>query len=583
MFKFVSSFNGKYCAMQEDNKITCNQDSEDKWTQEYQYKYLRLLFIGDNGTIVAIADDSVIKIYIDNCSSPEIIDCLSKKNLLELDVVLTNLDMNSNGTQLCFSTQSRAHNFAEGVQNFFTIPGAKKSLVIDRIHFYSLITGQKKDYYEHKSEYLGEQKFLWATSKDFFWIAIAEPEKKLGIIQTKISLTSVQEFTTYREEILKYNAKVKKIFVNVSGTIAVEVEDERGKATILMKYNERSERLEMKPTQTLDNLGMDYVSFRDTDDEIVIKTFDNYVKCYAPLKSLNEMKIPWSLQYIEKNEMMLLMKDKGIFSINRTSFDSLATDAKRWEFIKNSIFEAKEQNESPQVLYAPNRFNLTKQTQRRPIVITNTLAPVENNPIQPKKISIYAPTPIYKKPTSNRRLSLSLGNTSTNNDKKQNNNLDYSTPESFFGDIGNTETNYNQYDHDSNSQYEEQFNESNNEEFNYYSAITNEEEPKPQKQEYMHDMIRRISAERTKMQKRIDIHTQEVINVPSDDNQEKQNKVDRLSPEQIEKIKEEKKKINKLVSVLEERFIQGEISEETYKELKDKYIKKQMLIDKYSV
>ena len=99
----------------------------------------------------------------------------------------------------------------------------------------------------------------------------------------------------------------------------------------------------------------------------------------------------------------------------------------------------------------------------------------------------------------------------------------------------------------------------------------------------MHDMIRRISAERTKMQKRIDIHTQEVINVPSDDNQEKPNKVDRLSPEQIEKIKEEKKKINKLVSVLEERFIQGEISEETYKELKDKYIKKQMLIDKYSV
>ena len=138
------------------------------------------------------------------------------------------------------------------------------------------------------------------------------------------------------------------------------------------------------------------------------------------------MKIPWSLQYIEKNEMMLLMKDKGIFSINRTSFDSLATDAKRWEFIKNSIFEAKEQNESPQVLYAPNRFNLTKQTQRRPIVITNTLAPVENNPIKPKKTSIYAPTPIYKKPTSNRRLSLSLGNTSTKNKQNPNNNLDYS-------------------------------------------------------------------------------------------------------------------------------------------------------------
>ena len=83
MFKFVASNNGKYCAMQEDNKITCTQDNETKWTMEYPYKVFKMLFIGDNGTIVAIADDSVIKIYLDKYSHPEEIDCLSKKSLIE--------------------------------------------------------------------------------------------------------------------------------------------------------------------------------------------------------------------------------------------------------------------------------------------------------------------------------------------------------------------------------------------------------------------------------------------------------------------------------------------------------------------
>ena len=65
MFKFIASNNGKYCAMQDNNKITCTQDNETKWTMEYPYEHLRMLFIGDNGIIVASADDSVIKIYLD--------------------------------------------------------------------------------------------------------------------------------------------------------------------------------------------------------------------------------------------------------------------------------------------------------------------------------------------------------------------------------------------------------------------------------------------------------------------------------------------------------------------------------------
>ena len=649
MFKFATSNNGKYCAMQEDNKIICKQDNEIKWTMEYPYKNLRLLFIGDNGTIVAIADDSVVKIHLDKYSSPEEIDCLSKKSLNELDSIVTNLNINANGSQLCFSTQNRTHNFAEGVQNFFTIPGAKKSLIKDRIHFYSLITGQKKDYYEHKSEYSEEYKFLWDISKDFFWIAIAEPDKKLGVRQTKISLINVQEFTSYKEETLKYNAIAKKILVNISGNIAVEVEDDKGKATILFKYQDPPVRLEMKMNQTLEHLGMDYVAFRGPEDEIAIKTFDNYVKCYAPFNSLNQMNIPWSLQYIEKNDMLLLMYDKGEFSINRTSFDSLSTDSTRWRLIKEN-FDQKE-NESREIVYAPtiSRFNLHKQTRRPKIIASNNpLDPMGIDSNAPKK-SVYAPIPIYKRPTSNRKLSLSLNTVSNVNTTTQNNeNINYSSPESFFGDTNITnneqlnnqqQNNYNPY-----AESQNQINTVDNGDFNYYSAITNEEQPQqhqkydyesyvepqnpavptpislqknnngdfnyysaitnqeqPPKQEYMHDMIRRISAEKGKAIRVIDIkpnipvHNMQspvqnnvIQSMPSNNSplqmQPKNNVVPEISQEKAEAIKAEKKKIRQLITVLEERFIQGEISEETYKELKEKYTQKQKLIeDKFNV
>ena len=650
MFKFIASNNGKYCAMQDDNKVTCKQDNEIKWTMEYPYKNLQLLFMGDNGTIVAIADDSIIKIHINSYSSPEEIDCLSKKSLIECDSIVTDLNINANGSQLCFSTESRTHNFAEGVQNFFTIPGAKKSLIKDRIHFYSLITGQKKDYYEHKLEYSEKYKFLWGISKDFFWIAIAEPEKKLGLRQTKISLINVQEFTSYREETLKNNAIAKKILVNISGTIAVEVEDDKGYATILFKYKEEPIRLEMNKKQRLEFLGMDYVSFRDPEDEIVIKTFDNYVKCYAPFDSLNQMKIPWSLQYIEKNEMLLLMYDKDEFSINRTSFDSLATDSKRWQFIKERMLDEKESHENRQVSYAaPSRLNLYKQSRRPKIIIDPLSSPLDIDDNSSKK-SVYAPMPIYKRPTSNRKLSLNLGNIHADT-QKQNNNINSSTTtESFFGGINiedNIQKNNDSYPESQNQSIPAQMNTvEENGEFDYYSAITNEEQPprqyqkydyesyiepqnptlsktifvkennnengefnhysavtneeQPPKQEYMHDMIRRISAEKVKTIRGMGIDikpnlpslkniqnsnspmTQNVIQNMPVQIQSKKVRSD-IPQEKAEAIKAEKKKISQLISVLEERFIQGEISEETYKELKDKYTKKQMIVEKYDI
>ena len=66
--------------------------------------------------------------------------------------------------------------------------------------------------------------------------------------------------------------------------------------------------------------------------------------------------------------------------------------------------------------------------------------------------------------------------------------------------------------------------------------------------------------------------------LPKSNIQSQSNNIQRKLSADIEAIKAENKKIKKLIDVLEERFIQGEISEETYKELKEKYEKKQISI-----
>lgn len=567
MYKFAASVNARYYAIQKGNEITCGYEGENKWTKPFPYSKLSLICIANNGVMIAAADGQIMQIFADPSISPTLLKGLTAQELASKDTVITGLKINSSGTQLCLGLKQKISNFTDKVKFFFTKSEAKKKLIKHKLQFISLITDNFKDYYENTHSEIDSHKYFWTISNDFDWLAIAEPIKKLTGKYTKVSLVKVKEFTVYKEILLNNETALSRLDINSDGLILADIEDARGKGALIISPEESSVRIEKKPDWETVGLGTDFLAFKNQSNEIIIKTFDNYTKCYASFAALEEMNVPWSIHFLDKNNIHILTEENGELNLTRTTLDHLAIEAKRWTFIqarkaevRNIEKEKQERHNERQELYNKKRKELAKGIALMKFNAAFSSQAATTNEEADSNESNEQRRDVFQI-KRNKKINLSISENNENNEAVHLSESDLKTD-------GRTETTEEDRTEINELQEESAATNANN---SYASIralqIEAEEAAAPtEEQEAESPTAEKIRQEESLQSLRMKVRSRVASN---------------LTPENMETLKKERQKIRQLLDILDERFIQGEITEQSYQELKTKYLKKRKILEKY--
>ncbi len=379
MYEFASSPDGRYYASLKNNLLTCCYEGSLFWKEELPYADNRLLCIGNNANIITLSDDSIVLIIPEKKAKHKIIEGLRKQDLLEEKAIITALYINEIGTQLCVGKRYLKPGIKNKIKNFFSIQGGENGETEHHtIDFISLIAEKRKNYFAGDFDGGTQHKFCWSISRDFAWIVLAEPVKTITGVTTKINLVNVMEFTTYAEHKIQ-GSIVKSVMANKEGAVIADTIYKDINIIEVFFQNGVNRQLVYDSGWVIKYLGRDFIAFKTADNRIVAKTFEDQLLCDASFTPLEEMGVPYFVHFMEKNNINIIEAMNDELKIVRTSVDLINTDSKRWSFIQRSMSEQKQQQQQQQteqsareMLYQRKKAELAATINQKPLENTET-------------------------------------------------------------------------------------------------------------------------------------------------------------------------------------------------------------------
>ena len=573
MYEFASSPDGRYYASLKRNLLTCCYEGNPFYKKELNYDSVKILGLANNANLIILADNSIILIPPDPKSEHKVLKGLKKQDLLDEQSVITALYINEIGTQICVGKMNMLTGIKSKIKTFFSIGDSKlKDTECHSLSFRSLLADRHTEYFDDNFDAQLDNKFCWHISKDFTWLALGKPIKAISGITTDIKLINIMERSIHSEHKIN-KAFVKSLTVNKEGTIVADTVIKNAKiAEILCKNNYRT-HIEYDPEWSFVHLGNDYLVFKTKDNKIIAHSFDNKVLCNASLTPLEEMKVPYYIHFMEKKNLNIIEAMNDELKIVRTSIDLINTDSQRWTFIQKNMYEQKIAEEQQNT--EKTARDILYQRKKAELAETINIKPSTNKKPEKIKASKVMPESTFTEPVSEKT------------------NLPKVMPEQMFAEtvkektkqkiqppkLDNAATAENIIPQEIADQ-----------------IVYNENLSIPVKNI---DILDLYNSKKPVVKQSQDISDLEHLEVKPIIGKVKSLNINvperrRIKPPQLqeepgiqetlpmvykditkdESRQSEKLKIMKLVDMLDERFIHGEVTEAVYKELKSKYLRK---------
>lgn len=545
MYEFISSPDGRYYASLKDNVLNCCYEGSPFYTKRLNYDNVKLLALANNANLVILANNSIIVVPPDNKAEHKIMKGLTKQDLIDEQSVITALYINEIGTQICVGKMQMLTGIKSKIKTFFSISDSKsKDTECHTLSFRSLLAERHTDYFDDNFDAQIANKFSWHISKDFSWLALAKPVKTIAGVVTEIKLINIMERAIYAEH--KVNSGiVKSLLVNKEGTILADVLLKDKKIAQILCQNKYRSQFEYNSDWSILHLGNDYVVFETDNDRLVARSFEDKVLCDASIKPLKEMNIPYHIHFMDKKNLNIIEAMNDELKIVRTSIDLINTDSKRWTFIQKSMYEQK---------IAEEQKNTEKTA--RDMIYQKKKAELAQTVTRSKKRKVENEIPEFIAPEI---MQNSIPQRDMADEYLKKVSSDNIIPKEIADQMAYNEElsmpvkNIDMLD------------------------LYNSNEPSPETVQKLDDLdtlevkpiIQRVRSLSINVPERRRIRPLQALDAEDVREEAMHDNSSRDETRHSEKIK-----IMKLVDMLDERFIQGEVTEAVYKELKSKYLRK---------
>jgi uncharacterized membrane protein len=338
MHNFFGSRNSRYFVYHREGEMSLARGEKVLWKKSVPQERFKILGVANNGSVATIYSEG-IQIFGCSESDPvEFVEPFSRVNLSESASHIGQAIMNENGTQICLDKISEETNLTGKLFSVFAASPGEKGLEQHEIIFYSLQNKNFGTYYKFAHPKQLEFKFRWNISRDFNFLVIGEPQKTKGGIKIKLSIVNVNTFEQYQELTIQ-NPRINDLAINNYGTVVSDLIGENGREIMILTAQGQKHTVSVPPSDfELIHVGRNFVALQTRPaPSIMIKSFEDILLCHADLKALDELGIPYSAIFNEKDDIDFIYVMEGELKYLASGIDRIHIDAKRWEYISNQL------------------------------------------------------------------------------------------------------------------------------------------------------------------------------------------------------------------------------------------------------
>ena len=339
MYTFSGSYDSRYFACKTGHELTLLRFENAIWTKTLPHEETRIIGIGNNGSVV-IQDEEGLWIHF--LSEDEPMDFLapfSAKALAAQSAAIQNVVFKDLGTQLCFE-RITLESKGKGILGALKSGSKDRDVELHEIVFYSIPEKKHDTYHKFSHPSSFETKFLWSISKSFNYMITGEPHKAGRSMRMKCTIVYVDTYESYHEFTL-VDPRIERIMINDHGTALVDHQGEEGKELLII--TSEGKRFSVTPPEeyTILHLGRNYVAMlASPQPTLIIKSFENILMCSAELKSLDELNIPFEILFNIKDELDIIHVLNNEVKVQTSGVDRVHIDAKRWALMARHVRES---------------------------------------------------------------------------------------------------------------------------------------------------------------------------------------------------------------------------------------------------
>lgn len=382
---FVGSPNSRYYVGVRGDKILFFHQDTVVWDKRIPFEVFQVVAVGGNGNVFVRAPEGI---YVYDAMGRELHAPLarwSRKALQTTSSQLAALRVSSDGTRLCIERSTLQTRLSQKIFEFLSSNKVEPNTTIHEIFFSNTVDDSLQQFYRCMSDTKSPQKFLWDISVDFMWIVLAEPEKK-GT-QIRFSVAHVESKTIYHEFAIP-NVRIHALKVSLDGTALVDLSQDGRRAIVVVTLDSVKYSITVPSMDyTVRHIGKGFVAIMtQTTPFILIKGFDDRLIARADLRPLQRLKMDYDIHFNGRDAIALVSMTGSRFKVIHTSVEFLEVDAQRWEQIPETRGEPSDASqEEPQrpVTQRPRRLEVKTYSTLQPMVGAHGLAPGIEEPEAP--------------------------------------------------------------------------------------------------------------------------------------------------------------------------------------------------------
>lgn len=317
---------------QEGTQVSLYRDDYIIWTKEMPFSRLKVLGVSNSGSISLLSEEGLYIYPQAPESNPEFIQRYSRDALKQKSAVMGKIIVNDEGDRFLIEcTMPRR----SGIGTFLGTKAkdAPKYVVVNLMDL-----GRRRHAVFYESPIPREQgpKLLWNASRMFSFFAVAEPR---GAASYVVSVIHMETEEMHKEFEIK-SPQISRVEVNEQGTAMIEITEQDGKRIEI--YSVAGDRYSLSvPTEyEALHLGRCIVAFRTQPvPSLMIKTFEDNLICQASLRALDELRVPYRILFESRDQIdFLYLLDKNL-KVVKSEIEHFMIEAKRWQRLAEEVKE----------------------------------------------------------------------------------------------------------------------------------------------------------------------------------------------------------------------------------------------------
>ncbi len=392
MPQIYGSYNSRFFAVLREGRLALFRGAAPLWTRPVAAAR-ELLRVGNQGDVFLRTAEGVARLALSRDAEMETLAPLSDLVAGDDGGQLGGVKVNAEGTEFCVERVTSASKLSRKLLRMLRRgENAEHEAPVEghEILFFNRTTGVVKKFGKTEVDPERKGRFVWTASPNlaFLLVGISGMGRKGHMA---FRLIHTREETVYSEFEMKV-PDISNLWVTENGSVLLEIRVSEQEAALVLTTLE-GEKVVMTPPADFQvlNLGHRVVTMRTgPDPRIVIRNFADETICQADLAPLGRLGLEYDILFNERGGLDLVTLRGQELRVNHTDTESLAVDAKRWGNLAHQQESAEQETQQRQALQLRQDEERSRRQEERSRELARALDPAPRSQEPPLRLSVSA-------------------------------------------------------------------------------------------------------------------------------------------------------------------------------------------------